>query len=130
MTVRTAQWVFWVSLVLLLPLPFYLQHWAWLPCGSVLKFIVGCLLIESNESIAVSYLWLWLQLALGLILCWCLAKAYGVWSTHWPSTIRGSVMSLLVFSCLVIFSSIPVYGALWSHSDADNRLRTFLQIYE
>jgi hypothetical protein len=125
MTVKTAQWVFWVSLVLLLPMPFYDQHLAWLPCGSVLKFIVG----EFRESNSVSLTGLLPQLVFGLLVCGCLAKVYGFFSAGWPSTIRGSVMSLLVFSCLIIFSSVPVYGSLSPSTHNESPLRTFLEIY-
>ncbi len=108
--------VFFVALLLLIPLPFYHSIVVLLPAARI--FLIASAEIYlwlSDASIAMALgdsVSLSLQLLLWVGLLWLLASGYTRWAKDWPASVRGSVMGLLVFSLLIIFSSVPVYYPL------------------
>lgn len=130
MTTKTTRWVFFIALLLLLPLPFVQPELCWLPVARVLfvasaeayLYVLGSGLASTDMGIgglaATAAVW--------AVLLWLVASAYVRWSAHWPSKVRGAVMSLFIFSLLIIFSSIPVYRSL---APAEGRI-SFLQVYD
>jgi hypothetical protein len=126
----TTRWVFFISLVLILPLPFYHGEFALLPVARVF-FVVSAqcyfLLLEPGLASPIGGT---LLLAAGtlawLLALWLTVNAYTIWTRLWPSTVRGSVMGLLVFSLLILLSSFPVYRPLMAAKDPI----TFLAVYD
>lgn len=122
MSTVTARWVLWVSLLLLLPLPFFTEQLTLLPAGYWIRALARGL--ADTQTIALS-MSLALQLLLALVTTAMLAYFYSLWSKHWPSKIRGSIMGLSIFSLLIIFASVPVYDSI-----EDSNKLTFLQVYQ
>ena len=116
MSIRTTHWVFWISLLLLIPLPVYGQSWGWLP--------VAYLILTAFYHFDVLYL---LQALFWGALLWWLSRSYCRWTAHWEAKLRGSVMAIAVLSLLILFASIPVYRPV--DRAGDSRL-TFQWLYE
>ena len=130
MTVTTARRVLWISLLLLIPLPFLLSHWGWVPAGRIVQVMLHGLaswIVGNGDNVAWISPLLVLQLLLWLLVLWCVAWAYGQWSANWPVKIRGSIMGLTVLILLIVFSSAPVYRSLLS---AEPLPMSFLQVYQ
>jgi peptidoglycan/LPS O-acetylase OafA/YrhL len=128
MPITTTRRVLWISLLLLAPLPFYGQHWGWVPVARVLQIIAGMLsseLVFKADGEAINLLLLLLQALFWLCFLAGAAVVYGKWSRTWPDKIRGSIMGLLVFTALLIFSSVRIYSSLL----APPQHLTFLQLY-
>jgi hypothetical protein len=129
MSPTTTRWVFFIALLLLLPLPFYNGGLGWLPAARVF-FIATAegYLMLSQQSIGSpvdGILLLSLEVVGWVVLLWLAASAYIIYTKLWPSTVRGSVMGLLVFSLLILLSSLPAYRPLGL---AQSPI-TFLQVY-
>ena len=115
MTVLAARWVLFISLGLMLPLPFFVGDWYL----STVLYIVLYLL--ENFSLLM-----FLQLLLGLVLISVLAFLYGWYSRAWMMKIRGSILGLPVLTALVILSSISIYD---DFARPDSPAVTFMQLY-
>lgn len=130
MSPTTTRWVFFVSLLWLLPLPFYHGEIAWLPVARVFFIVTAEAYLLLLGSAPVNPVGANLLLAAGtgtwVVLLWMLVSAYIRWAKPWPSTVRGSVMGLLVFSLLILLSSVPAYRPL----DLEQGPATFLQVYD
>ncbi|MDC3332938.1 hypothetical protein OAV62_01730 [bacterium] len=119
MTKRMTQWVLWISLLLIVPLPIFWAELGYYPVGHLIYSwfcedsvpLIDTLLITGQS---IGYL---------LALWWC-ARAYVVVSDDWTEKITGSIMCLAVFSTLILVSSVGVY-------QLPNKpvLTTFLQLY-
>lgn len=128
MNITHTRWVFFVALMVLLPLPFYNGELAWLPVLRVL-FIVsaeGYLALTGHSAVLDGLLMLSIFVLLWIGILWLLVKAFLVWTMEWPATIRGSVMGLAVFSLLITLSTIPVYCQLGTPA----QMVTFFQVYQ
>ena len=121
MTIIMARRVLLIGLLLILPIPFYLEHWAWLPVAKQLAIAMPLLLVEFN----VSHLLLFLQGLSGILICWVLALGYTICSANWPAAIRSSMVGLMLLTSLIIFSSVKIYRSLESPSLS----LSFMQIY-
>ena len=130
MTITSTRWVFFIALMLLLPVPFYHGALALLPVFRVIFIITAQAYLYLS---GVDPLYLLTDLVLlsaqvmfwGLCL-WFIVRAYLFASRRWTASVRGSVMGLLVFSLLIILSSIPVYLSL----DAEKPSISFLEVYD
>ncbi|WP_101759405.1 hypothetical protein [Oceanicoccus sp. KOV_DT_Chl] len=114
MPVMTARWFLAVSLIVLLPMPFYFEGWY----SSTVLFVMAF----STFS--------WLLVAQGIIAVLVIAGiayAYGLLSAMWPAKIRGSIMGLAVLTALIVFSSLPIYHDLASR---DGTTISFLELYQ
>ena len=130
MSPTTTRWVFFISLLLLLPLPFYNGVLGWLSAARVFFIVTAqCYLLVLDSGLASPVGGI-LLLAAGtlawLLVLWFAVTAFTIWSRAWPSTVRGSVMGLLVFTLLILMSSFAVYRPL---SAAQGPV-TFLQVYD
>ena len=109
MSLVMARWVLFISLLFILPLPFYAQQLAWLPVVYLLKLWLVNLHLNSADIISSFVMLVMLELTLAVFACWWLAKCYEFVSVNWPIKIRGSIVGLTVFSLLLVCSSVPVY---------------------
>ena len=129
MSPTTTRWVFFIALMLVLPLPFYNGGPGWLPAARVFFIVTaeGYLMLseQSPASPVGGILLLGLEVVGWVVLLWLAASAYISSTKTWPSTVRGSVMGLLVFTLLILLSSIPVYRPLGLALGPI----TFLQVY-
>lgn len=130
MNLTTTRWVFFVSLVLVMPLPFYHGELAWLPVARVFFIVTAqCYLLFLDAGLA-NPIGGTLLLAAGaliwLLVLWLAVNAYALWTKAWPSTVRGSVMGLMVFTLLILLSSFAVYRPLMA---ADGPIG-FLEVYD
>lgn len=131
MPVNTTRWVLWVSLLILLPLPFHIFHWELLPLGAVLKSqFSGDLQRLYNFSLLEQAL-IFTQCLLAMLINALVSWGYGHYTAHWQERIRGSVMGITVLSMLILFSSIAIYSHQLSATMADNKpmRMTFFQVY-
>lgn len=125
MTITMSRWVLWVSLIIVAPMPLLSQGaWHWVPVFRVVQLLWRTLLPASAESVLT--LSIILQAGLGALLLGGLAFTYGIWSSHWPAKIRGSVMSLMLFVSLILLASVPAYRPLVSSAEP---LLTFMRVY-
>jgi hypothetical protein len=129
MSPTTTRWVFFIALLLLLPLPFYNGGLGWLPVVRVFFIVTaeGYLMLsqQSFGSPVDGILLLGLEVVGWVVLLWLAVSVYIDYTKAWPSTVRGSVMGLLVFSLLILLSSFPAYRPLGL---AQGPI-TFLQVY-
>ena len=98
MDIATTRWVFWISLLILLPLPVFSTPWGWLPVAYLLLAF-----FRDGGALLLLYALVW---GAGL---WLLALGYCRWTRRWESRVRGSLMAISVLTMLVVFSSVPVY---------------------
>ena len=122
MPIKTAQRVLWVSLLIILPLPFYSQNLAWVPIGRIVQLLIRGVLPEAGLAAAL----LCAQAIIWSIVLWLMALLYGATTKAWPAKIRGSIMGLMVLTLLMLFSSMPIYYAL---APPGQTALTFLQVY-
>ena len=130
MSPTTTRWVFFIALLLLLPLPFYNGELAVLPVVRVFFIVTaqGYLMLsqQSFGSPVDGILLLGLEVVGWVVLLWLVASAYIFYTKPWPSTVRGSVMGLLVFSLLILLSTFQAYRPLGMAQAPI----TFLQVYD
>jgi ABC-type transporter Mla maintaining outer membrane lipid asymmetry permease subunit MlaE len=131
MPVSTARWVLWVSLLILLPFPFHIHYWGLLPLGAVLKSLLSGYLEQLYNVSSLEQAFIVAQCLVATLITALISWVYGYYSSNWQEKIRGSVMSIVVFSALIIFSTMAVYSNQLIASSADNRPGqvTFLRVY-
>lgn len=105
MNTTTVTWVLWLALLVLLPLPVYLQAWGWVPVWYVAGVCIDVLAGKATLGIAG----LVVQLVVGVGLTGLLARVYGHSCAGWPARIRGSIVGIVILSLLLLFSTFPVY---------------------
>lgn len=125
MTVTMSRWVLWVALIIVVPVPLLSSvGWHWVPVFRVVQLLWRALLSGKAES--VLSLSIVMQAGASALVLALLAFAYGLVSARWPLKVRGSVMSLTLFTCLILLASIPVYRPLISSVAS---LQTFMSVY-
>ena len=115
--------VFWLSLVVVLPMPCYWQSWGVLPVLAQLQLLVANLW---QQGPTVAALMGGLQIAVGLAASALMAQGYVRYTSLWPSRIRGSVMGISVLTALTVLSSTAVYTTPFVAASG----MTFLQVYQ
>jgi hypothetical protein len=117
----------------LLPLPFYHppSYQAGIVCLPLLQvfFVVSAelyLYVAGLGNTITGLPALAIAMPVWTALLWFISDRFIVWTGSWLATVRGSVMGLLVFTLLIIFSSVPVYRGLENSAGAI----TFLQVYQ
>lgn len=125
MTVTMSRWVLWVALIILVPIPLLSQGmWYWVPVFRVVQLLWRSLFSGSAEFLlSISVV---MQAGAAALVLALLAYSYGLLSAQWPVKIRGSVMSLTLFICLVLLASIPAYRPLITSVEP---LLTFMAVY-
>lgn len=125
MTVAMSRWVLWVALIILVPIPLLSQGmWYWVPVFRVVQLLWRSLFSGSAEFLlSISVV---MQAGAAALVLALLAYSYGLLSAQWPVKIRGSVMSLTLFICLVLLASIPAYRPLIASVEP---LLTFMAVY-
>jgi hypothetical protein len=131
MSVITVRWVFWVSLLVSLPFPFYIVHWGLLPLGAVLKALVFGHLQQLYELSLLQVALVLLQCLVAAVVFGLTSWGYGRYASQWQEKIRGSVVGIVMLSFLITFSSIAVYSDQLVARNTDDSVRkvTFLQVY-
>jgi hypothetical protein len=116
-----ARGVLWVALMLVLPMPLWVEEQLHLlPVAWLVQQLVHGLLGQAAMSFSLFEI---VQGIASTCVLAMLAWAYGLVSQDWEDKVRGSVMSLFMFSLLIIFSSVPAY---W----LDGNDLTFLAVYQ
>ena len=125
MTITMSRWVLWVALIILVPIPLLSQGmWYWVPVFRVVQLLWRSLFSGSAEFLlSISVV---MQAGAAALVLALLAYSYGLLSAQWPVKIRGSVMSLTLFICLVLLASIPAYRPLIASVEP---LLTFMAVY-
>jgi hypothetical protein len=100
----------WASLVVLLPLPWYVDNWGWVPAYYGLGLVFDQL-VDGVESMTVKLDLLFVipQLLAALLVNWLLANVYTRYSVSWPVKIRGSIMGIAVLTCLILLYTFALY---------------------
>ncbi|MEH6556632.1 MAG: hypothetical protein V7459_05355 [Oceanicoccus sp.] len=131
MPVNTTRWVLWVSLLILLPFPLHIHHWGLLPLGAVLKSLLSGHLQQLYNLSLLEQALIFTQCLVAMLISALISWTYGYYSSNWQEKIRGSVMSIVVFSALIIFSTMPIYSHQLIASLAEDKSgrATFLQVY-
>lgn len=123
MTVTMSRWVLWIALLFFMPIPLFSNTLSWVPIARIAHLLVT----GFGEAFFLLGLPIVLQALVWALVLGVIAFAYGYWSRRWPAKVRGSVMSLSMFSLLIIFASLPVYRPVLSPGLGDV---TFMSLYE
>ena len=130
MSPYTTRWVFFISLLLLLPLPFYSGGIASLPVARVLFIVTAeaylLLLGQVSGFLLGDIFLLSLEVVGWVVVLWFAVSAYNTYTSSWPSAVGGSVMGLVVFTLLILLSTFPAYRQL----GVEQAATTFLQVYD
>lgn len=127
MSVLVSRWVLWVALMILVPLPMWVQsHWVWVPAFRVIQLAWRSLVFSAVDGV-ISVVLL-TQMGVGALLLAGLAFAYGSLARAWPVKIRGSIMSLTVFVALILMASIPVYKPIVAGQAG--QMVSFMSVYD
>ena len=125
MPVLAARWVLWISLLILMPIPFYVGSWSCLPVERVIGIsyaaLIGDLEMAFPAPLLVAQLLGW------SMLLWMCGFFYGLLSERWSDKIRDSIMGLVVLTLLMLFSTFPVYH---SSLAGDASQLNFRQLHE
>lgn len=131
MSVITARWVLWVSLLVSLPFPFYIVHWGLLPLGAVLKALLFGHLQDLYKLSLLQGALVLLQCLVAAAVFGLISWGYGRYASQWQEKIRGSILGIVILSFLTTFSSVTVYSPQLVIRNTDSHVRqvTFLQVY-
>lgn len=128
MSIATAKWFLWVSLMVLLPWPILVitghdTVWSVSSGGQLLQSLLDrryAPMLSGWHIVA-----LLVQVLLAGLLLWGIAIIYGRSSLRWPIKIRGSIVGLCVLTLLITFSTFTVYQP-WPQQQPIS----FLELYQ
>jgi hypothetical protein len=116
MSPRLSLFVLSIFLILLLPLPVYLNGSGLLPAAKIMMLV-----FSQVNMFDVTFLFA--QVLAAVIVCILVARLYIYVSQAWPIKIRGSVVGIISLLMLVAFSSVSIYQPLSKSSHDAIELR-------
>jgi hypothetical protein len=116
MSPRLSLFVLSIFLILLLPLPVYLNGSGLLPAARIMMLVF-------SQATALDSTLLFAQGLTGSIICIFIARLYINLSEAWPLKIRGSVVGIISLLMVVVFSSISIYKPFGNDSQQSLELR-------